>query len=97
MADQFRLLRFERSKNLKKKYDAIIEDKKTKKTQRVSFGSRNPLYQQYHDSTGLKLYSRLDHGDPERKKNYLARHEKTRHKKHSASYYSAVFLWGAKP
>jgi hypothetical protein len=97
MSDQFRLVRFERSKNHKKKYDAIIEDKKTKKTQRVAFGSRQPLYAQYRDSTGLKLYSRLDHGDEERRKNYLARHEKTRHKKFSASWLSAVFLWNAKP
>ena len=95
MADQFRLLRFERSRTKNKKYDAIIEDRKTKRTQSVPFGDKR--YQQYRDITGLKLYSRLDHGDEERRKNYLARHEKTRHKKHSASYYSAVFLWGAKP
>ena len=93
MADQFRLLRFERSKNPKKKYDAILEDVKTKRTQRVPFGSRQPLSEQYRDSTGLKLYSRLDHGDEERKKNYLARHEKTRHKKYSPSWLSWQFLW----
>ena len=91
MADQFRLLRFERSKNPKKKYDAILEDVKTKRTQRVPFGQIG--YSQYRDSTGLKLYSRLDHGDEERKKNYLARHEKTRHKKWSASWLSWQFLW----
>ena len=95
MADQFRLIRFERSRTKGKKYDAIIEDVKTKRTQRVPFGQIG--YDQYFDSTGKKLYSRFDHKDPERRKNYLARHEKTRHKKHSASYYSAVFLWGAKP
>ncbi len=94
MSDQFRLLRFERGSGFKK-YNAIIEDKKTKRRQKIPFGDKR--FSQYKDSTGLKLYSRLDHGDPERKKNYLARHEKTRHKKHSASYYSAVFLWGAKP
>jgi hypothetical protein len=93
MADQFRLVRFERSKNPKKKYDGIIEDKKTKKTQRVPFGSRNPLYEQYKDSTGLKLYSRLDHGDEKRRKAYKARHEKTRYKKWSPSWLSDTFLW----
>lgn len=95
MADKFRLLRFERSKNPKKKYDAIIEEVKTKRTQRVPFGQIG--YSQYKDVTGLKLYSRLDHGDEERRKNYLARHEKTRHKKWSPSWLSAVFLWNAKP
>ena len=93
MSDQFRLVRFERSRNKNKKYDAILEDVKTKRIQRVAFGSRRPLYEQYRDSTGLKLYSRLDHGDEERKKNYLARHEKTRHKKFSPSWFSAMYLW----
>jgi hypothetical protein len=91
MSDQFRLVRFERSRTKNKKYDAIIEDRKTKRTQRVPFGQIG--YAQYKDSTGLKLYSRLDHGDEERKKNYLARHEKTRHKKWSASWLSWQFLW----
>ena len=91
MADQFRLLRFERSRTKNKKYDAIIEDKKTKRTQRVPFGQIG--YAQYKDTTGLKLYSRLDHGDEERRKNYLARHEKTRHKKWSSSWFSWQFLW----
>ena len=91
MADQFRLVRFERSRTKNKKYDGIIEDRKTKRTQRVPFGQIG--YSQYKDSTGLKLYSRLDHGDEERRKNYLARHEKTRHKKFSSSWFSSRFLW----
>lgn len=95
MADQFRLLRFERSRTKNKKYDAIIEDVKTKRTQRVPFGQIG--YSQYLDSTGKKLYSRNDHKDLERRKNYLARHEKTRHKKFSSSWLSATFLWSAKP
>ena len=95
MSDQFRLLRFERSRTKGKKYDAIIEDVKTKRTQRVPFGQIG--YAQYFDSTGKKLYSRYDHKDPERRKNYLARHEKTRHKKFTPSWLSATFLWSAKP
>ena len=91
MSDQFRLLRFERSRTKNKKYDAIIEDRKTKRTQRVPFGQIG--YEQYKDSTGLKLYSRLDHGDNERRKNYKARHEKTRHKTFSASWFADNFLW----
>ena len=91
MSDQFRLVRFERSRTKNKKYDAIIEDRETKRTQRVPFGQIG--YEQYKDSTGLKLYSRLDHGDEERRKNYKARHEKTRHKKFSASWFADNFLW----
>ena len=93
MSEQFRFIRFERSKKKSSKYDAIIEDVKTRRKQRVPFGST--LYQQYKDSTGLKLYSHLDHNDLKRRSSYLARHEKTRHKKWSASYFSAVFLWSA--
>jgi hypothetical protein len=91
MSDQFRLVRFERSRTKNKKYDGIIEDRKTKRTQRVPFGQIG--YAQYKDITGLKLYSRLDHGDEERRKNYKARHEKTRHKKWSPSWFSDRFLW----
>lgn len=91
MSDQFRLLRFERSRTKGKKYDAIIEDVKTKRTQRVPFGQIG--YDQYLDSTGKKLYSRNDHKDPERRKNYKARHEKTRHKKWSASWFADTYLW----
>ena len=93
MSEQFRFIRFERSHLPNKKYNAIIEDIKTRRKQRVPFGST--LFQQYKDSTGLKLYSHLDHNDLKRRSNYLARHEKTRHKKFSPSWYSATFLWSA--
>ena len=90
-SDRFRHIRFERSKSRGKKYDAIIEDKVTKRQQRVPFGDVS--YQQYFDNTGLKLYSRLDHKDPKRRAAYKARHENTRHKKFSASWYADRFLW----
>jgi len=93
-ADRFRHIRFERSKSRGSKYDAIIEDKITKKRQRVPFGSADPLYEQYRDTTGLRLYSRLDHNDEKRRQNYLARHQKTMTKKFSSSWYAARFLWG---
>jgi len=92
-SDRFRHIRFERSKKKGSKYDAIIEDKITKKRQRVPFGSAEPLYEQYRDTTGLKLYSRLDHNDPKRRAAYKARHENTRHKKYSASWFADRFLW----
>lgn len=91
MSDRFRHIRFERSKTRNKKYDAIIEDKTTKRQQRVPFGDNR--YEQYRDSTGLKLYSRLDHNDPKRRADYKSRHEKTRHKIFSASWYADTFLW----
>ena len=90
-ADRFRFIKFQKSKTRFKKYDAIIEDVKTRRKQTVPFG--DVRYEQFSDSTGLKLYSRLDHNDEKRRQNYLARHEKTRNKKWSASWFSSVFLW----
>jgi hypothetical protein len=90
-ADRFRFIKFQKSKTRFKKYDAIIEDVKTRRKQTIPFGDKR--YEQYRDSTGLKLYSRLDHNDEKRRQNYLARHEKTRNKKWSPSWFSATFLW----
>ena len=90
-SDRFRHIRFERSRTRGKKYDAIIEDKVTKRQIRIPFGDVN--YEHFFDSTGLKLYSRLDHNDPKRRAAYKARHELTRHKKYSASWYADNFLW----
>ena len=90
-ADRFRFIKFQKSKTKFKKYDGIIEDVKTRRRQTVPFG--DVRFEQYRDSTGLKLYSRLDHNDEKRRQNYLARHESTRHKKWSPSWFSSVFLW----
>jgi hypothetical protein len=90
-SDRFRHIRFERSKTRGKKYDAIIEDKVTKRQQRVPFGDIR--YQHFSDKSGLKLYSRLDHNDQKRRAAYKARHENTRHKKFSASWYADRVLW----
>jgi hypothetical protein len=91
MSDLFRIVKFERSHLPQKKYNAIIEDVKTRKRMRVPFGSS--IYQQYRDDVPLKLYRRLDHNDEKRRKNYLSRHEKTRHKRFSPSWLSSVYLW----
>ena len=91
MSDLFRIVKFERSHLPQKKYNAIIEDVKTRKRMKVPFGSTQ--YQQFRDDVPLKLYKRLDHNDEKRRKNYLARHEKTRHKRFSPSWLSSVYLW----
>ena len=55
-SDRFRHIRFERSKSRGKKYDAIIEDKVTKRRQRVPFGSADPLYEQYRVRRSRRQY-----------------------------------------
>ena len=67
----------------------------------VHFGSALPLMGQYKDSTGLGLYSHLDHNDKQRRKRYLARAKGIKDKNgnltkdnpESANYYSIRFLW----
>jgi len=56
----------------------------------IHFGDNR--YQQYRDSTPLKLYSYLDHKDKERKKSYYQRHGYTRDK-NTAKYWSNKYLW----
>ena len=92
-SERFRHIKFRRSKTRGKKYDAIIQDITTKRTQTVPFGAHG--MEQYRDDTGLGLYTRYNHLDPKRRKAYLARHAKTMTKKYSPSWYSAKFLWNA--
>jgi hypothetical protein len=90
-ADRFRHLRFERSKTPGKKYDAIIEDHKTRKTQRIPFGNIKSSH--YQDTTGLKLYSHLDNHDEKLKDKYFESYRKQNNKKYSPEWYSLNFLW----
>ena len=65
----------------------------------VHFGDKR--YQQYKDSTGLGLYSHLDHGDKRRRENYFQRFSDTPYKsealkkeqKYSAKWLSHKYLW----
>lgn len=65
----------------------------------VHFGSSSN--EQFKDSTGLGLYSHLDHNDTERRRKYLARAKGIKNKKgeltyrdkESANYFSTRFLW----
>jgi hypothetical protein len=64
----------------------------------IHFGASN--MEQFKDSTGLGLYSHLDHGDKERRKRYLARAKGIKSKgqltwnnPESSNYYSIRYLW----
>lgn len=83
--------RFEKSNAKNKKYVAILERKADGRTVRVNFGDKR--YQQYKDSTPLKLYKHLDHGDKKRRSNYIARHSKDINKPYSPSWFSLKYLW----
>ena len=78
-------IKFEKSNRKNKKYKAILPNGEA-----VHFGDVN--YQQYKDSTPLKLYSNLDHNDKKRREMYYKRHSKN-YAKYSADYFSKKYLW----
>lgn len=69
-----------------KKYMAILSSSRKK----VHFGDNR--YQQFKDSTGLGIYSHLDHGDTRRKQLYYARHGKAT-EKFTPKWFSHKYLW----
>lgn len=89
MKNEEEIVKFMKSTKKFKKYDAIIYNKITKKTRKVSFGDIR--YQQYKDKIGL--YKDKDHNDKERRRLYRKRHYKTHFKKYSPSWFSWYFLW----
>jgi hypothetical protein len=87
--DSYRLLGFEVNRGNKKKYNAVLQNKKTKEKLRISFGAKG--YSHYYDKIGH--YESLNHLDKERRKRYKQRHEGTRHYKYSSSYFADRYLW----
>ena len=98
------IIKFEKSRRLHKKYVAYIQNRKTKKVRLLNFGDNR--YQQYKDTTPLKLYRSLNHGSRKRMRNYFNRHSGTpfrakaiaREKKNSKNLYtpkllSHIYLW----
>ena len=65
----------------------------------IHFGDRS--MEQFRDSTGLGLYSSLDHGDAARRRSYVVRAMGIRNGRgeltwidpSSANYYAIRFLW----
>jgi hypothetical protein len=94
----YQFIKFEKSKNKNKKYAAILKNKKTGGEKIINFGAikdDGTPYEQFKDSTNLKLYSKYDHGDTERQKRYKSRHvgEGTDRRKYSAGWFSWHYLW----
>lgn len=85
-------VRFQKSKTKHKKYDAIIKNKKTGKEIKIPFGDSR--FEHFKDSTGLGLYSYLNHGDKDRRSNYKKRHSVyIKPNMYSAGYFSNRYLW----
>lgn len=93
---EYNFLRFEKSKKEGKKYDAVLVNKKTKREARVPFGDKD--YSQYKDTSGLGLYTHLNHLDSMRRTAYKIRHAKdvrsdSTGKMYSPGYFSMSVLW----
>ena len=73
-----------------KKYVAHVKDKYGL-IKAVHFGDSR--YEHYEDKTRIKIYKYLNHYDDVRRKAYKARHEATRHRKWSPSWFSDKYLW----
>jgi hypothetical protein len=68
-----------------KKYRVILSNGKT-----IDFGDKR--YEQYRDTTPLKLYSNLDHNDKKRQMRYYSRHVKD-YGPFTADWMSKHYLW----
>ena len=88
----YKLLGYRKSTRKSKKYDGILENKKTKKLKYVPFGAYG--YENYHDLTGLNLYPHLLHGDKKRRKLYRTRHKiDLKAGYYSPGYFSYYITW----
>ena len=86
----YKLLGYRKSKRKNAKYDAILENKKTKKLKYVPFGAIG--YENYRDLTGLNLYK--THNDPKKRRLYRARHKKDlKEGYYSPGYFSYYITW----
>ena len=85
-----------KSNRKNKKYYAILKTELNEKhPKKVYFGAIKPdgsIYQQFRDSTPLKLYSEYDHNDRLRQERYIKRHHPIINGFNS-NYLSYIFLW----
>ena len=66
-----RIIQFVRGPGFKK-YKVILQNKKTKRLRSLTFGDKR--YQQFRDRTPIHLYSKKNHGERSRLRNYYTRH-----------------------
>ena len=81
----------QQAKNKDKKYRATFINPKTKRINNIEFGASN--YQQFKDSTPLKLYKDKNHNDIERKNKYYKRHGSDEGIFLSKDWFSKKILW----
>ena len=88
---EYSFVKFEKSNRKGKKYKAVLKNKRTGRLVSVHFGDTR--YEQYRDTTGLKLYSDKDHYNTKRQQAYKARHAKDNLTDWTAGRFSWSRLW----
>lgn len=90
--NEYTFVKFEKATAQNKKYKAILKNKDTGRTKTINFGDKR--YQQYKDTTGLGLYTNLNHNDAIRRASYRKRHQRDiRDGYYSAGWFSMKYLW----
>tara|TARA_R110000772_G_scaffold39410_1_gene92699 strand:+ start:165 stop:464 length:300 start_codon:yes stop_codon:yes gene_type:complete len=84
---QYKFVKFVKSSNPKKKYDAILKNKQTDREVKVSFGSRN--MSQYQDRV-LGLYKSQDTKDKNRRRAFRSRFSGLKQKQDWNTYYTPL-------
>lgn len=86
------LIGFTKSNRKNKKYMATVRNIYTGEINTMHFGDLR--YQQFKDTTGLGLYSHLNHLDKKRQYSYIKRHVGNILPYHfSPGYFSLRYLW----
>ena len=91
---EYKFVKFEKSDRKGKKYNAVLENKETKRQVRVPFGDSN--FPQYRDTTGIGAFSKSDTMDKNRKRLYRQRHSKEKplfKEFYSPGFFSWRYLW----
>lgn len=86
---EYKFVKFEKSDRKGKKYNAVLENRETKRQVKVPFGDSN--LPQYKDSTGLGLYSKKDTLDKNKRKQFRARFSALKQKSDFKNYYSSMY------
>lgn len=93
---EYKKIGFEKSKNKKKMYDLILENKETGRRVRLGFG--DPNLENYSDKTGLNAYPKLVHNDKQRRRQFRQRFSGLKQKQDWNKYYTPLwaswtYLW----
>ena len=86
---EYKFVKFEKSTNPKKKYDAILENKSTGRQVRVRFGDK--FSPQYRD-TALGLYKSKDTNDKNKRRQFRARFSSTKQNADFKNYYTPMYF-----